>query len=195
VRRRRLVLHPSGRRFEPCRAHAVQKAVRRSLEPPLARGDIGPGRPADVPIGCTTRSGHVPEQPVVGDPVRILGDPIGVVDHVVVSAAVIPLCAPCCDREVSPPVSHAKRTEVDVFGEGTVVVQQGVGGARIPVADDEAVDRGWLVYSSSGLREGEAPMLGNQSAGPPPLAMRSSTRLRRLLMPQSNGHWSTGSAS
>jgi hypothetical protein len=53
----------------------------------------------------------------------------------------VPGRAPGRDRKVGPAIGGSKDAQIDVGGPAAVVVQEGVGGAGVPVADDELVDR------------------------------------------------------
>src|SRR4051812_9217209 len=87
---------------------------------------------------------RVPQPPVVVDPLVVAGDAVRLVDRLLVAGSVVPLGAPRGDREVGPQVRHPERAQVHVRRPPAVIGQQRVGGARVAVADDEAVDGRWL---------------------------------------------------
>src|ERR1700730_1579732 len=107
-----------------------------------------------------SRSGaEIPQQAVVGRALQVRSNPIGVEQKVLPARTGVPGSTPGGDRDVCPPVSDAQLSQVDVTRAFTVLPDERVGCASVPVADHQSVDGRRVGQQIQGLIEAKMPML------------------------------------
>jgi hypothetical protein len=86
-------------------------------------------------------------------------DAVGVEEGILPPGPIVPGRAPGRDRKVGPAIGGSKGAQIDVGGPAAVVVQEGVGGAGVPMTDDELVDRRRGCQETEGMLKLEAPVV------------------------------------
>lgn len=87
---------------------------------------------------------EIPEQTVVARSFLVGLDLVGVEELGFPSRALVPLRTPGRYGEVGPSVCDAEAAEIDMANPAAVIIDEGIRGAGVPVADDDLID-GWHV--------------------------------------------------
>ena len=90
---------------------------------------------------------EVPQESVVTRAPIVRLDPVGIKETLFPAGPVVPCGTPSGDGEVGPSVGESEAAEIHMAGAVAVVIQEGIGGAGVAVADDESID-GWRVGES-----------------------------------------------